>query len=111
MSPDPVDLLRLAASRLDGRQNTKHARQPHVIRNTLFPQALLWDRVGDIFSSLNHLSSLAVLAACFGPFVLKNSMLQVLATSRRFREIQAVLNVALPKSHTAAQRLTMAVES
>lgn len=73
MSPDPVDLLRLAASRLDGRQNTKHARQPHVIRNTLFPQARLWDRAGDIFSSLNHLSSLAVLAACFGSFVLKNS--------------------------------------
>lgn len=41
MSPDPVDLLRLAASRLDGRQNTKHARQPHVIRNTLFPHARL----------------------------------------------------------------------
>lgn len=64
MSPDPVDLLRLAASRLDGRQNTKHSRHPHVIRNTLFPQALLWDCATDIFSILNHLSSLPVCLAC-----------------------------------------------
>lgn len=73
MSPDPVDLLRLAASRLDGRQNTKHAQHPHVIRNTLFPQARLWDRATDIFSTLNHLSSLPVCLAC--PFA-KNSMPQ-----------------------------------
>lgn len=95
MSPDPVDLLRLAASRLDGRQNTKHARQPHVIRNTLFPQALLWDRVGDIFSSLNHLSSLAVLADCFGSFVLKkfkaakNKLVPLTAVSARPNPLRA----------------------
>lgn len=107
MSPDPVDLLRLAASRLDGRQNTKHARQPHVIRNKLFPQARMWDRAVDIFSILNHLSSLAVDLAFF---VLKNPMLQVDSTNRRLRRTEAMLHV-VPKSHTAAQRLIMVLGS
>lgn len=91
MPPDPVDLLRLAASRLDGRQNTKHARQPHVIRNKLFPQARMWDRAVDIFSILNHLFGLAVVLAFS---VLETPMLQVDTTKRRLRRTETMLNVA-----------------
>lgn len=99
MSPDPVDLLRLAASRLDGRQNTKHAQHPHVIRNTLFPHARLWDRATDIFSTLNHLSSLPVSLA--SPFAEKSNA----ASSSHWPPFPRDLSGAqrcVPKSHTAA---------